>query len=214
MSILERLIGQKLDEKYLIEKKLGQGGMGAVFRARHLGTKRPVAIKVISPDFMTNSEFIDRFKREAEAAGLLRHPNVVDVTDFGFSRVGDIEVAYLVMEYLIGSNLGDLMKKRKALPLTFVVDIVEQICLAIDSAHKQGIVHRDLKPDNIWLEPNGRGGYNIKVLDFGLAKLKPVSRAVEIEAGNIKLTAPPADLSTINTIINPAAGKTLTSPVT
>jgi len=170
--VLEELIGQVLDEKYRIERQLGQGGMGAVYLATHLGTKRPVALKVIAPQFMANPEFVERFKREAETAGRLRHPNVINVTDFGFSRAGSQQLAYLVMEYIDGRTLGEVLEKTHPLPLGLVVDIVEQICLAIDRAHQQGVIHRDLKPDNIWLEPNGRGGYNVKVLDFGLAKLR------------------------------------------
>ena len=168
---LSSLIGQTLDDKYLIEKQLGKGGMGAVYFAIHIGTGRPVAVKVISPQFMANDEFVERFRREAKAAGRLRHPNVVDVTDFGFAQVGRDRVAYLVMEYLDGCSLGDILAEESRLPLDWVVDILEQACSAVDEAHKQGIVHRDLKPDNIWLEPNRRGGYTVKVLDFGLAKL-------------------------------------------
>jgi serine/threonine protein kinase len=171
MAVSKQLISQVLDEKYRIEKQLGQGGMGAVYLATHLGTKRPVAIKVIAPQFMAYEEFIARFRREAEAAGRLRHPNVVNVTDFGFAQVGHEQLAYLVMEYLRGCSLGDMLATRRRLPLNWVIDIVEQICGAIDEAHTQAIIHRDLKPDNIWLELNGRGGYTVKVLDFGLAKL-------------------------------------------
>ncbi len=171
MSLLEALVGQTLDNKYRIEKQLGQGGMGAVYLATHVGTLRPVAVKVISPQFMAYREFVERFKREAEAAGKLRHPNVVNVTDFGFAQFANSQVAYLVMEYLDGCNLGDVLKEEKKLPLSWVVDILEQTCLAVDKAHNQGIIHRDLKPDNIWLEPNERGGFTVKVLDFGLAKL-------------------------------------------
>jgi serine/threonine protein kinase len=171
MKGLERFLGEVLDDKYLIEKLLGQGGMGAVYLATHLGTQRPVALKIIAPEFMRNDEFIERFKREARAAGRLRHPNVVDVTDFGFAHRGDERVAYLVMEYLDGCTLADVLAEESRLPLDWVVDILEQVCSAVDEAHKQGIVHRDLKPDNIWLEPNRRGGYTIKVLDFGVAKL-------------------------------------------
>ncbi|HKC63628.1 MAG TPA: protein kinase, partial [Pyrinomonadaceae bacterium] len=80
---LERFIGEILDEKYQLERLLGQGGMGAVYLAIHLGTERPVALKLIAPELMRNDEFVERFKREARAAGRLRHPNVVDVTDFG-----------------------------------------------------------------------------------------------------------------------------------
>src|SRR5581483_11520718 len=167
-----KLINQVLDGKYQLDKQLGQGGMGAVYRATHLGTKRPVALKVIAPQFMANTEFVERFRREAEAAGRLRHPNVVNVTDFGFAQVGRDPVAYLVMEYLDGGSLGDMLKERKRLPLPLVTDILEQICLAVGNAHKLGVIHRDLKPDNIWLQPDGRGGYIAKVLDFGLAKLR------------------------------------------
>jgi serine/threonine protein kinase len=169
--MLDQLIGQVLDNKYRIDKKLGQGGMGAVYLAVHLGTARPVAVKIIVPQHMANEEFIARFQREAKAAGLLRHPNIVNVTDFGFATAGDGRVAYLVMEYLDGCPLSDILKEEKELPLNWVIDILEQICLAIDKAHGYGIIHRDLKPDNIWLEPNERGGYRVKVLDFGLAKV-------------------------------------------
>ncbi len=172
MTKRTKLIGEVLDGKYQLDKLLGQGGMGAVYRATHLGTKRPVALKVIAPQFMANTEFVERFRREAEAAGRLRHPNVVNVTDFGFAQVGREPVAYLVMEYLDGGSLGDMLKERGRLPLPLVTDILEQICLAVGNAHKLGVIHRDLKPDNIWLQPDGRGGYIAKVLDFGLAKLR------------------------------------------
>src|SRR3954463_1490616 len=165
------LIGQTLDDKYLIDRELGRGGMGTVYLATHVGTERPVAVKVIAPQYMERTEFIERFKREARAAGRLRHPNVVDVTDFGFSGTGPGRVAYLVMEYLDGCTLSDVLHEEDRLPLYWVVDILEQVCSAVHEAHQQGVVHRDLKPDNIWLEPNGLGGYRVKVLDFGIAKL-------------------------------------------
>jgi len=171
MQGLEQYVGQVLDEKYQLEQLLGQGGMGAVYLATHLGTERYVALKLISPQFMRNEEFVERFKREARAAGRLRHPNVVDVTDFGFARVKEGRVAYLVMEYLDGCTLGDVLAEEKQLPHEWVVDILEQVSSAVQEAHQLGIVHRDLKPDNIWLEPNRLGSYRVKVLDFGIAKL-------------------------------------------
>lgn len=177
MPGLEHYVGQVLDDKYRLEQLLGQGGMGAVYLATHLGTERYVALKLISPQFMRNSEFVERFKREARAAGRLRHPNVVDVTDFGFARVKEGQVAYLVMEYLDGCTLGDVLAEEKRLPLEWVADIMEQVCSAVNEAHQQGIIHRDLKPDNIWLEPNRFGGYRVKVLDFGIAKLGPTTEA-------------------------------------
>jgi len=177
MTSLEHYVGQTLDEKYRLERLLGQGGMGAVYLATHLGTERYVALKLIAPQFMRNEEFVERFKREARAAGRLRHPNVVDVTDFGFSGSGHDRVAYLVMEYLDGCTLSDVLAEEDRLPLYWAVDIIEQVCAAVHEAHQQGVVHRDLKPDNIWLEPNGLGGYRVKVLDFGIAKLGETSGA-------------------------------------
>ncbi|HKQ53509.1 MAG TPA: serine/threonine-protein kinase, partial [Pyrinomonadaceae bacterium] len=181
MKRLEHYIGEVLDGKYRIEKLLGQGGMGAVYLAVHLGTERPVALKVIAPEFMQNDQFIERFKREARAAGRLRHPNVVDVTDFGFAQVGAERVAYLVMEYLDGCTLADVLAEEKRLPLDWVVDILEQVCSAVDEAHQQGIVHRDLKPDNIFVTRGSDGGWAVKLIDFGLAKR---------EGKHLKLTRP------------------------
>lgn len=164
--------GQTLDGKYQMTRELGRGGMGTVYLATHLGTERPVAVKIISPEFMQRTEFVERFRREARAAGRLRHPNVVNVTDFGFAETVDGQVAYLVMEYLDGCTLGEILDEEKNLPVGWTLNILEQVCSAVHEAHKQGIIHRDLKPDNIWLEPNQRGGYTVKVLDFGIAKLE------------------------------------------
>lgn len=166
------LTGQVLDGKYQMIRELGSGGMGSVYLATHLGTERPVAVKIIAPQFMKRAEFIERFRREARAAGRLRHPNVVDVTDFGFAMMSGGEVAYLVMEYLDGCTLGEILEEERNLPVSWTLDILEQVSSAVNAAHEQGIIHRDLKPDNIWLEPNQRGGYTVKVLDFGIAKLE------------------------------------------
>lgn len=166
------VIGQTLDDKYKIESEIGKGGMGTVYLATHVGTERPVALKIIAPQFMQRVEFVERFKREARAAGRLRHPNVVNVTDFGFAETDGGSVAYLVMEYLDGCTLGEILEEEGKLPLSWTLDILEQVCSAVQEAHEQGIIHRDLKPDNIWLEPNQRGGYTVKVLDFGIAKLE------------------------------------------
>ena len=190
MARLTELPGRTLDGKYHLDKLLGQGGMGAVYLATHLGTKRPVALKVIAPQLMESEEFVERFRREAEAAGRLRHPNVVNVTDFGFTSSGSMNLAYLVMEYLDGGSLGEMLKERGRLPLGVVIDIVEQICLAVNMAHEQGIIHRDLKPDNIWLQPDQRGGYIVKVLDFGLAKLHDAAPSTETESVKVSSVEP------------------------
>src|SRR5687768_443405 len=215
----EQYLGEILDDKYRIEKLLGHGGMGAVYLATHLGTDRYVALKLISPQFMRNREFVERFRREARAAGRLRHPNVVDVTDFGFAQVKKGDVAYLVMEYLDGCTIGDVLAEEKRLPLEWVADILEQVCSAVHEAHEQGIIHRDLKPDNIWLEPNVLGSYRVKVLDFGIAKVGAAaaptvdeeSTATIIDnfsaerAASATTGLPSASLET-DTLLRPAAG--------
>jgi serine/threonine protein kinase len=192
---MSNLIGQLLDGKYRINEQLGKGGMGAVYSAIHLGTERPVALKVIAPQLMKHDEFVERFRREARAAGRLQHPNVVDVTDFGFAQVGPDQVAYLVMEYLDGYTLSDILNEESSLPLNWVIDILEQTCSAVEEAHQQGIIHRDLKPDNIWLEPNRRGGYTIKVLDFGIAKLEEP----DVEVKSALITASSTESSPAST---------------
>ena len=191
-------IGQVLDEKYQLERLLGRGGMGAVYLATHLGTERYVALKLITPQFMRNEEFVARFKREARAAGRLRHPNVVDVTDFGFAHAGKEAVAYLVMEYLDGCTLADVLVEEKRLPLEWVVDILEQVCSAVHEAHLQGVVHRDLKPENIWLEPNRLGGYRVKVLDFGIAKLAEADPESTDNSGESTAAQPGTPAATSN----------------
>lgn len=169
------MVGEILDAKYRIDKQLGAGGMGTVFLGTHLGTTRIVAVKVIAPKWAAEPQFLARFQREAQACGRLRHPNIVNVTDFGVARAKGRDVPYLVMEYLDGQTLSEFQKEnpRPALPL--IADLLDQIGLALTEAHRYGIVHRDLKPDNVWLEPNGRGGHTVKVLDFGVAKLNLLS---------------------------------------
>ena len=191
-----------LDNKYQVDQLLGKGGMGEVYRATHLGTKRTVAVKVIHPQLSAHDQFVARFRREAEAAGRLRHPNVVDVTDFGIAQTGNGPVAYLVMEYLDGCTLAEIVAEEGALPIAWVIDILEQVCAAVEEAHRAGIIHRDLKPDNIWLEPNGRGGYTVKVLDFGLVKLGDRD---EIGRGSAPINADLSDIGEESaTLIKPA----------
>src|ERR1700733_4873287 len=165
------MIGEILDAKYRIDKQLGAGGMGNVYLATHLGTTRVVAVKVIAPRWAAEPQFLVRFQREAQACGRLRHPNIVNVTDFGIAKTAGGDMPYLVMELLDGQTLSDFQKANRLIALPLVADLLDQIGLALAEAHRHGIVHRDLKPDNIWLEPNGRGGFTVKVLDFGVAKL-------------------------------------------
>jgi serine/threonine protein kinase len=218
----DRFLGQTLDEKYRLDQFQGQGGMGAVYLSTHLGTGRYVAVKLIAPEFMRNQEFFRRFKREAQAAGRLRHPNIVDVTDFGIAQVGEERIAYLVMEYLDGCSLSEVLSEEKRLPLRWVVDILEQVCSAVHEAHQQGIIHRDLKPANIWLEPNTLGGYRVKVLDFGIAKLAEVNEAGPGTSDSLSLpidsSAPgSSEISPDSDLVSPRtgpAGTHLISPET
>lgn len=192
MKNLDVLVGQQLDGKYQLEGLIGRGGMGAVFRARHIGTERQVALKVISPELTSHPEAIGRFEREARAAGRLQHPNVVNVTDFGVASTGGGSIAYLVMEHLSGFTLGEFLARETRLALSSVVDIIEQVALALQAAHSQGVIHRDIKPDNIWLEPDPRGGYKVKVLDFGVAKLRDEQDSASIAASHDSSMADPS----------------------
>jgi serine/threonine protein kinase len=202
------ITGHYIDGKYRIERELGRGGMGTVYLATHLGTERPVAVKVISPEYMQRTEFVERFRREARAAGRLRHPNVVNVTDFGFSNTEGGEVAYLVMEYLDGCTLGEILDEERNLPVAWTLDILEQVCSAVQEAHRQGIIHRDLKPDNIRLEPNQRGGYTVKVLDFGIAKLEEHEAAMMATDSNPFRPAQPTFADRSNTTLAGERGGT------
>jgi serine/threonine-protein kinase len=165
------LVGTILDEKYRLDKKIGEGGMGAVYRATHVHMDAAVAVKLLHKNMVADSQAVERFRREARAAARIRHTNAVSVTDFGVTKDGTV---YLVMEYLEGNDLRDKLKKVKVLSPEETVRIMTQTCAAIEEAHRKGIVHRDLKPDNIWLlRREGSGALeHVKVLDFGIAKLK------------------------------------------
>jgi serine/threonine protein kinase len=182
------MIGEILDAKYRIDQQLGAGGMGNVYLATHLGTTRVVAVKVIAPRWAAEPQFLARFQREAQACGRLRHPNIVNVTDFGIAKAARGDMPYLVMELLDGQTLSDFQKANPHITLPLIADLLDQIGLALAEAHRRGIVHRDLKPDNIWLEPNGRGGYTVKVLDFGVAKVNFLGGWAAPEAPPLRLS--------------------------
>src|SRR5262245_10368209 len=136
-----QMIGLLLDGKYRLEELCGRGGMGAVDRATHGGTGGKVAVKVIAPELAGNREFIERFRREAKTIGRLRHPNIVNVTDFGITGENERTLAYLVMEHLEGVTLAVKLKDKRALPLADALDILSQTCAAIDEAHQIGRPH-------------------------------------------------------------------------
>ena len=162
------LVGHTLDEKYRLEERLGVGGMGTVYRARHLLIDRPVAIKVLNRLFVEDEAARTRFRREARAAGRLQHPNAVTVTDFGESQDGYV---YLVMELLEGRTLRDVLAKEAPLDVARSVALMLQISAAVAAAHEAGIIHRDLKPANIFVVQHPEVPAVVKVLDFGIAKL-------------------------------------------
>jgi serine/threonine protein kinase/formylglycine-generating enzyme required for sulfatase activity len=160
-----------LEGKYRLEKRLGQGGMGVVYSARHSYLKTQLAIKVILPDLVGNDpQLVTRFRQEALAAAAIRHHNVVQVTDYG---VVDDKMPFLVMEYVEGESLHDMLAREKRLGPEKAVELMAAICAGVGAAHKQGIVHRDLKPLNVMiLKDKAQLSEAVKILDFGLAKIK------------------------------------------
>ncbi|MEZ4358630.1 MAG: serine/threonine-protein kinase [Kofleriaceae bacterium] len=161
----DQLIGRTFDGRYTIVEKLGEGGMGSVYRSRQHSFGREVAIKVVNPALVTDPMIIRRFLREAKLSSRLSHPNAVAVLDFGQTDDG---IFYLVMELVNGRTLHDAMAETPQFSPERVVRIGAQICDALECAHDLGIVHRDLKPSNVMLLTSGRD--LVKVLDFGLAK--------------------------------------------
>ncbi|MBX9685643.1 MAG: serine/threonine protein kinase, partial [Candidatus Obscuribacterales bacterium] len=162
----DRLLGKKIGDKYEIEDVLSRGGMGVIYRARHLLLDRPVAIKCIAEVLTYDPSMWKRFEQEAKSASLLNHPNIITIHDFGVTADGDL---YLVMEYLEGASLNDFIELNGQLSERTCAKIFTQVCDALQSAHGMGILHRDLKPTNIFISSTSRGPH-VKVLDFGLAK--------------------------------------------
>ena len=147
MPEADSFIGITIEDKYRIEEKIGEGGMGKVYRATHIHMDHTVAIKILHPHLASDQIAIERFRREARAAAQIQHPNAVAVTDFGVAK--DSGIAYLVMEFLEGIELRAKIKKQKQLDYEESFLIVQQTCLALQAAHSKGIIHHDLKPDNI-----------------------------------------------------------------
>ena len=166
------LIGQTLDKKYILESILNLDGLGSVYCARRVLSGDNVAIKVLDPERVKNPEAIERFRREAQTATKVRHPNVLTVFDFGVSREG---LAYVVVELTEGTTLRQLIRRNGTLTEDDAAEIIRQVGAALDEAHKQGVVHRDIKPENILVQKSP-GGLNVKVLDFGIAALRDINR--------------------------------------
>lgn len=174
---VDSLVGQVLKESYRIEEKIGEGGMAAVFRGVQINLQRNVAIKVLMPGLQSTPSVIQRFFREARLLSQLSHPNIVGIIDFGHTEDG---LVYMVMEYLIGATLDEVVSPVEGLEAARIVHFMRQICTGVASAHRRKLVHRDLKPDNVFVTPS-TGEETVKILDFGIA------RALEAE-GQPRLT--------------------------
>src|SRR2546425_8228187 len=178
------VVGTVLDGQYQIEVMLGKGGMGAVYRARHIMLGDRVAIKVLPPEMRNNAEWLRRFRREGQAARRFRHPNAVTVYDLRTASDGMI---YMVMEYVEGRTLDAELKERGSFTPTEAFEILEPIMSVLNAAHAMGVVHRDLKPENIMIGKMTTGGEpTVKLLDLGIAKLREVAGADG--GGNTALT--------------------------
>jgi serine/threonine-protein kinase len=178
------LVGTALDGQYQIEALLGKGGMGAVYRARHILLGDRVAIKILPPEMRSNAEWLRRFQREGQAARRFRHPNAVTVYDLRTSADGTI---YLVMEYVEGNTLDSELKKRGKFSAAEALTVMTPVMSVLNAAHAMGVVHRDLKPENIMIGKASTGGEPVvKLLDLGIAKLREVAGAEK--TGNTNLT--------------------------
>jgi serine/threonine protein kinase len=171
-----------VDGRYRLDRLLGRGGMGAVYAGVHVELERPAAIKLLLPELVSDPQALERFKREARAAARLNHPNVAGTYDFGTLPGGE---SYIVMELVEGETLRERLAAAGALPLLEAVLIARQVADGIEAAHRGGVVHRDLKPSNIVLARDHHGAPFVKVLDFGVAKLKehPTGRLDITRAG-------------------------------
>jgi serine/threonine-protein kinase len=176
----EARIGLVVDDKYTIVRLLGKGGMGAVYEARHARLARRFAIKFLLPELSANREVLKRFENEAKAAGGLEHPNLAAVTDVGRAPDGS---PYLVMEFLQGEDCAHLLRRAGPLPVARATNLIVQACRGLAVAHQAGIVHRDLKPENLFVTDAGDGSDLVKVLDFGIAKLRASETSLATGSG-------------------------------
>jgi serine/threonine-protein kinase len=178
---IDALLGRIIDGRYRLDFKLGSGGMGAVYSATRLSIGDEVAIKILHQDHLDDPQAAGRFRREAQTAARLKHPNAVSIYDFGITSDG---LQYLVMELIEGQSLRDMIKMQGRILPSAVAEIAQQLCAALDEAHRQNIVHRDVKPDNIIIHL-APGGLRVKVLDFGIAKLKDKTASNLTQTGSV-----------------------------
>ena len=172
-------IGLVLDSKYKLVEHLGEGGMGSVFRAERLHIGDYVAVKLLHPDLVREKHALERFRREARSAAMIRHHNVVSIHDFsdGTTNGNKTSEAYIVMELVQGVSLGNLLRREGRLSPPRAVALMQDICAGVGVAHRRGLLHRDLKPDNVIVSPPSHEGERetAKVVDFGLAKVRDIA---------------------------------------
>lgn len=182
-------VGLLLSERYRLLGRIGEGGVGAVYRGVHIAMRKPVAVKVLHREYVDQPDFAARFRREARAASLLNYPHIVTVTDFGSSQ----GISYLVMELLAGESLARRLSDPAELPIGEALSILDQTLAALDHAHERGVIHRDLKSANVFLLQNPpKGKVYAKLLDFGFAKIirtKPSEATLITQPGVVFGTA-------------------------
>ncbi len=178
------MVGKVLGNRYHLLELIGQGGMALVYKAECSLLCRAVAVKVLRPQYASDAEFVERFRREARAAASLSHPNIVSIYDVGQEDGMD----YIVMEYIPGDNLKDIIKKEAPFTIERTLDITRQITEALNHAHQRNIVHRDIKPHNILITPDGQ----VKVTDFGIARAISASSFTQagIVVGSVQYSSP------------------------
>lgn len=174
-------LGLILDSKYKLIESLGQGGMGSVFRAQRLHIGDEVAVKLLHRDLVREQKALERFRREARTAAMIRHPNVVSIHDFN-DGTSEANEAYIVMELVHGLSLGDLLRREGRMSPQRAVRLMNDVCAGVGVAHRQGLLHRDLKPDNVIVVPPSHEDdeETAKVVDFGLAKVRDVTAATAL----------------------------------
>lgn len=192
-----------LNDRYALEEKIGEGGMAITYRARDLLLNRTVAVKLMREQFTSDPQFVERFRREAQAAARLSHENIASVYDTGRAN----GMYYIVMEFVEGTDLKQRLRSEGALPVLMVLQIGQQIAAALDAAHRSGLVHRDIKPHNILLNKDGK----VKVTDFGIAKLASEGEDTGVIIGSVhyispeqargEVTTPSSDLYSLGAVL-------------
>jgi serine/threonine-protein kinase len=179
------LVGRLVANRYRVLKPLGEGGMGQVYLAEHEAIEKKVALKVLRPEYSRKEDIVTRFQQEAISASRIKHPNVLDVFDFGKLESGE---AFLAMEFLEGRDLSDELAKVGMIDPQRGTLIALQVCRALAAAHSRGVVHRDMKPENVFLQRTADGEEMVKIVDFGIAQLRTTEEAAKTQQTRRRLT--------------------------